>query len=66
MNTAELKEELRKQTEREAYDKMIKEYLRIKLLVAESGALTHDEVCDITMEVCRTNHVFDQVSPHSW
>ena len=66
MTSAELKEELRKQVEREAYDKMIKEYLRIKLLVAESGALTHDEVCSITMEVCRMNHVFDQVSPHSW
>ena len=65
MTSTELKEELRKQVEREAYDKMIKEYLRIKLLVAESGALTHDEVCEITMEMCRNKQVFDPGN-HMW
>ena len=63
MTSTELREELKKQVEREAYDKMIKEYLRIKLLVAESGALTHDEVCDITMEVCRNRQVFAPGNP---
>lgn len=59
MTSDELKEEMLKQREREVYDRVIKEYLRVKKLVADSGALTHDECCDITMEICKGRGVFD-------
>jgi len=52
MTSEELREELNKQREREAYDEMVKEYLRVKKLIAESGALTHDECCDIAIRIC--------------
>ena len=59
MTSEELKEELQKQREREMYDGMILEYLRVKGLVAASGALTHDECCAIAMEVCKSKNTFD-------
>jgi len=52
MTSEELREELNKQRERETYDGMVKEYLRVKKLIAESGALTHDECCDIAIRIC--------------
>lgn len=59
MTSEELKEELRKQAEREMYDDMVQEYLRVKKLVADSGKLTHDECCAIAMECCKSRGTFD-------
>lgn len=59
MTSEELKEEFKKQREREIYDAAITEYLRVKKLVADSGALTHDECCDIAFEICKSMGVFD-------
>ena len=59
MTSKELEEELRKQVEKEKFEEMAKEYLRIKKLVAESGMLSHDEAVAITMEVCRNREVFN-------
>lgn len=59
MNSEELRQQLIKTQERESYDAMVKEYLRIKKLVAESGELTHDEICNIALLICRSNRVFD-------
>mgnify|MGYP007133707039 CR=1 FL=1 len=59
MNSEELRQQLIKTQEQENYDAMVKEYLRIKELVAESNKLTHDEVCNITLLICRSNRVFD-------
>lgn len=59
MNSEELRQQLIKTQEQESYDAMVKEYLRIKKLVAESGELTHDEICNIALLICRSNRVFD-------
>ena len=59
MTSEELRNELNKQREREIYDAAIAEYLRVKKLVADSGALTHDECCDIAFEICKSMGVFD-------
>lgn len=59
LTSEELKNELNKQREREIYDASITEYLRVKKLVADSGALTHDECCDIAFEICKSMGVFD-------
>lgn len=59
MTSDELRKELNKQREREIYDAAITEYLRVKKLVADSGALTHDECCDIAFEICKSMGVFD-------
>ena len=59
MNSEELRQQLIEAQEQENYDAMVKEYLRIKKLVAESGELTHDEICNIALLVCRSNRVFD-------
>ena len=59
MTSEELKEQLNKQREIEVYDRCVKEYLRVKKLVADSGALTHDECCDIALLICRSRGVFD-------
>lgn len=66
MTSEELKKELNKQREREMYDGMILEYLRVKGLVAASGALTHDECCAIAMEVCKNHGVFDLSVSKLW
>jgi len=64
MTSAELEAELRKQREKEKYEAIVNEYLRVKLLVAESGKLlTHDEVCGITMQLCATRNLFDTSRP---
>ena len=55
----ELKQQVIKLQEQESYDAMVKEYIRIKKLVAESGELTHDEVCNIATLICRSRGVFD-------
>lgn len=60
MTSDELKAQLLKQKEIELYDDMVKEYLRVKKLIAESGALTHDEVVEIALLVCRANGTFDR------
>lgn len=59
MTSEELKQELSKQAERELYDDMVKEYLRVKKIIADSGALTHDECCEIAFEICKSMGVFD-------
>jgi len=59
LTSEELRNELNKQREREIYDAAITEYLRVKKLVADSGALTHDECCDIALEICKSIGVFD-------
>ena len=59
LTSDELRNELNKQRERERYDAAIAEYLRVKKLVSDSGALTHDECCDIAFEICKSMGVFD-------
>ena len=59
MNSTELRDALNNQIEREIYNDAITEYLRVKKLVADSGALTHDECCDIAFEICRSKGTFD-------
>ena len=66
MTNDELKAQLLKQKEIELYDDMVKEYLRVKKLIAESGALTHDECCAIAMEVCKNHGVFDLSVSKLW
>ena len=63
MTSEELKEELRKQAEREMYDDMVVEYLRVKKMVADSGALTHDECCEIALRICDSKQVFSSHRP---
>ena len=58
MTSYELKAQLLKQKEIELYDDMVKEYLRVKKIVAESGALTHDECCEIALRICDCKQVF--------
>ena len=59
LTSEELREELNKQRERETYDAVVDEYLRVKKLVADSGKLTHDECCAIAMECCKSRGTFD-------
>ena len=61
MTSDELKAQLLKQKEIELYDDMVKEYLRVKKLIAESGALTHDECCEIALRICDGKGVFTSV-----
>lgn len=58
MTSEELKAELKKQKEKECYADMVLEYIRVKSLVGESGALTHDEVCAIALEICKRSGTF--------
>ena len=62
MASTELKEQMLKQQEIEQYDEMVKEYLRVKKMVAASGALTHDECCTIALRICDAGRVFSP--PH--
>lgn len=59
LTSEELREELNKQREREKYDVAIAEYLRVKKLISDSGALTHDECCAIALEICKSKGLFD-------
>ena len=59
LTSEELREELNKQREREVYKSATDEYLRVKKLVADSGALTHDECCAIALEICKSKGLFD-------
>lgn len=59
MTSEELLAQANKQREVERYDAMVSEYLRIKKLVADSGALTHDECCAIALEICKNRCVFE-------
>lgn len=61
MTSDELKAQLLKQKEIELYDSMVKEYLRVKKLIAESGALTHDECCEIALRICDGKGVFTSI-----
>ena len=61
MTSDELKAQLLKQKEIELYDDMVKEYLRVKKLIAESGALTHDECCEIALRICDGKGVFTPI-----
>ena len=61
MTNDELKAQLLKQKEIELYDDMVKEYLRVKKLIAESGALTHDECCEIALRICDGKGVFTSI-----
>ena len=63
LTSEELKKELSKQTERELYDDMVKEYLRVKKIIADAGALTHDECCDIALRICDGKQVFSALRP---
>lgn len=64
LTSEELREELNKQREREVYESATAEYLRVKKLVADSGALTHDECCAIALELCIGKGIFDTVLRH--
>ena len=64
LTSEELKQELSKQTERELYDDMVKEYLRVKKIIADSGALTHDECCASALELCIGKGIFDTTFRH--
>jgi hypothetical protein len=59
LTSDELRTEYEKQREREAYGNMIGEYLRVKKMVSDSGALTHDECCEIALEICKSKGLFD-------
>ena len=63
LTSEELKQELRKQAECELYDDMVKEYLRVKKIIADSGALTHDECCEIALRICDGKQVFSARRP---
>lgn len=63
LTSEELKQELSKQAERELYDDMVKEYLRVKKIIADSGALTHDECCEIALRICDGKQVFSALRP---
>lgn len=52
LTSEELREELNKQRERECYEGMVNEYLRVKKILADTGTLTHDECCEIAVRVC--------------
>lgn len=58
MTSEELLAQANKQREVERYDAMVSEYLRIKKLVADSGALAHDECCAIALEICEGRGIF--------
>ena len=61
MTSDELKAQLLKQKEIELYDDIVKEYLRVKKIVADSGALTHDECCEIALRICDGKQVFTSI-----
>ena len=52
LTSEELREELNKQRERECYEGMVKEYLRVKKILCDTGTLTHDECCEIAVRIC--------------
>lgn len=58
MTTEELKQELQKRKEQEHYSNVVLEYIRIKSMIAESGALSRDEVEAIAMRICEKNGTF--------
>lgn len=60
MTTDELRIEYAKQKEREGFAEIVKEYTRVKKLIADAGDLTHDEVVEIALLVCRANGTFDR------
>lgn len=62
MTSEELKQELDKQREREVYEQVVEEYLRIKKIVADSGKLTHDEASAIAIQICKSKCLFDVAS----
>lgn len=59
MTSEELKQELDKQREREGYENIVEEYLRIKKIVADGGRLTHDEASAIALQICKSKCLFD-------
>lgn len=60
MTTYELRIEYDKQKEREEFEEIVKEYTRVKKLIAAAGDLTHDEVVEIALLICRANGTFDR------
>lgn len=58
MTSEELKAELKKQKEREFYSNAVLEYIRIKSIIAESGAISPAEAEAIAMKVCEINGTF--------
>lgn len=58
MTTEELKEELRKQAEKEQFSNMVKEYKRVRKIICDCGDLAYDEVLNIAMEICKSADVF--------
>lgn len=60
MTTDELRVEYAKQKEREGFAEIVKEYTRVKKLIADAGDLTHDEVVEIALLVFRANGTFDR------
>lgn len=63
MTAKELEEALRVQTEKEKIEHMISEYNRLKKIVVNIENLSYDEVCNITMELCRNRDVFNTSRP---
>lgn len=58
MTTDELKEELKKRKEQEYFDGIVLEYIRVKSMLAESGALSPHEVEEIAIKMCERSGKF--------
>lgn len=62
MTSEELKAQLEKQKERERFEYMITEYLRIKKILIDLHDLTHEEACLIALHICEHRELFY----HNW
>lgn len=62
MTTEELRVEYAKQREREGFEDIVKEYLRVRDMIRDVGIgeLNWDEASEIAMLICRANGTFDR------
>ena len=62
MTTDELRIEYAKQKEREGFEDIIKEYLRVREMIRDAGIgeLNYDEASEIAILICRANGIFDR------
>lgn len=58
MTTEELKAELNKRKEQEYFDGIVLEYIRVKSMLAESGALSPHEAEEIAIRICERSGRF--------
>lgn len=67
MTSDELREELKKQVEREEYERTVGEYIRIRNLVRDAqeqcGDLSVHEVEEISLRIAYSQRVFDARTP---